>query len=156
MNIPILPPQPEIDEASHVVQIAPTSGDSFSPHDFVKLAGGELVPSASADPSVFGLSLSEYPDPSGKLNQSVIPVLRARAGQRLWMNVSGAVLAQTHLGAQFGLVITNGVAMVDLTNTTEKVFEIIEIGVQAGVLPNGGIGDANARVLVEILSSAVA
>lgn len=156
MNIPILPPQPEIDEASHVVQIAPTTTDTFSPHEFVKLAAGLVVPSASADASVFGLCLSEYPDPSGKLNQSVIPVLRARAGQRFWMNVSGAVLSQANLGGQYGLVITNGIAMVDLTNTTEKVFEIIEIGVQAGVLPNGGIGDTNARVLVEILSSAVA
>ncbi len=156
MNIPILPPQPMIDEGEHVVQIAPTTTDTFSPHQFVKLAAGLVVPSVTADPSVFGLSLSDYPDPSGKLNQSVIPILRARAGQRLWMNVSGAVLSQANVGGQYGLVITNGVAMVDLTNTTEKIFEIIEIGVQAGVLPNGGIGDTNARVLVEILSSAVA
>lgn len=156
MNIPILPPQPMIDEGEHVVQIAPNGADTFSPHEFVKLAAGAAVPSASADAGVFGLSLAEYPDPTGKLNQSVIPVLRAKAGQRLWMNVSGAVLAQAHLGGQYGLVIANGVAMVDLTNTTEKVFEIIEIGVQAGILPNGGIGDTNARVLAEILSSAVA
>lgn len=156
MNIPILPPQPMIGEADYVAMIAPTAGDSFSPHEFVKLASGELVPSASADAAVFGLSLAEYPDPTGKLSQSQISVLRARAGQRHFMNVSGAVLAQTHVGGQFGLVITNGVAMVDLTNTTEKVFEIIEIGPVPGILPNGGIGDTNARVLVEILPSAVA
>ena len=98
ITVPILPPQPEIDEASHVVQIAPTTTDTFSSHEFVKLAAGLVVPSATADPSVFGLCLSEYPDPSGKLTQSVIPVLRARAGQRFWMNVSGAVLSQANLG----------------------------------------------------------
>ncbi|MDA8150175.1 MAG: hypothetical protein M0041_03420 [Nitrospiraceae bacterium] len=154
MNVPIMPPQPMEDPAEHIVYVAPTAGNTLTSHQFLKLVTGKASPSASADASVFGLSMGIFPDPSGKLNQNTIPAWRSRVGQRLWMNVSGAVLAQTHLGGQFGLVVTNGVAMVDLTNTTEKIFEIVELGPVAGQLPLGGIGDTNARVLVEIIGGA--
>ncbi len=156
MNVPILPPQPMEDPAEHVIYVAPTPGSVLTSHQFLKLVTGKASPSASADASVFGLNMGIFPDPSGKLNQATIPVWRSRVGQRLWMNVSGAVLAQTNLGGQYGLVITNGVAMVDLTNTTEKIFEIVELGATPGALPLGGIGDTNARVLVEIIDGSVA
>ena len=155
ITLAVMAPKIQRSTEDKIVQATPTTTDDFSPGQFVKLAAGLLVPSVSADASVFGMMEGSYPDPTGKLNESFVTVLRARGGQKIWMNVNGA-LSQANVGGQYGIVVTNGIAQVDLTNTTEKVFEIVEVGDMPGVLPLGGIGDTNARVLVEILSTAVA
>lgn len=152
--VPIIQAEPQRDYTDCVVNQTPANAQAFVPKQLLTIAAGVVSVAASAVTGIFGVALGYAVDPVfGKAN-GTIPVLRARAGQRFLMNANGA-LAQANVGGKYGLLVNaQGLGLVDLTNTTEELFEVIEI-FPAGVLPNGGIGDTNPRVLVELLASAV-
>src|SRR5579863_1702082 len=102
-------PQPAFDYAESVVTVEVTAAQTFLYGQFVKLTTGKLVASASADTTIFGFALAPAVNiVFGTLNTR-IPVLRAKAGQRFWINATGNTLAQSFIGLQYGLLVTGNI-----------------------------------------------
>ena len=138
------------------VYVAPAAGQTFVAGQPVALnAGGLVVAAATAAASVFGFAMAPAVDPMWNTPFTLVPVLKAKAGMRFYANLNG-ILSQVELGAQYGIIVNaNGVWVIDPTNVTEKVFEIISLGQIPGY-NGGGIGDTNPVVEVALLSGAVA
>jgi len=143
-----------------------TVGQTFEANEFVSLVSGKATVTASAATGSSGFTLGRAVDlPSGSLNARTaigpasgfngIPVARLHAGMRFKMTLTGKALAATDLGAQYGILLTSNVHTVDGTNTTQKLFTIVEIPNTPGI-GDGGIGDTNVRVVVEFINTVAA
>ncbi len=162
----ITPVLPQHDFSSSVDLGIPTAGQTFINGAPVKLVAGELVASVSADVSLFGIALgpATYPAGIGPAITSRVPVFRAKAGQKLIMNLdsNGAAANNPAVGTKLGLKIeANGLPAVDVTNTAEPMFEIVQYAGPSDITSKGGgavLDPAtviNPRVMVEILAVAV-
>lgn len=159
----ITAPVPKFDfDAGGTQGVAVTTGQTFQPFQFVKLSSGKLTVAASADTTIHGFCLAPAVDPvtsvltgaSGSSSYGGCPYLRIKPGMRFQMSLTGKALAQTDVGLQYGLLVTSNVCTVDGTNTTQKVFQVVEIP-QTPTILEGGIGDTNARVVVEVITSTI-
>lgn len=133
---------------------APTSGDIF-PHQVVKDDGtGTAVLATGTDSTRLHLALSDT-GPTLKQGSSDSTSLgevgfwaarpdRVRAipltGLLCIISAKG-VLANTHIGAKFGLLQEGRYTVLDLSNTTTQVATILDV-------VEGKVGDEYARVLV--------
>lgn len=156
-------PVPEFDLATGGTEgVLVATAQTFKPFQFVKLSSGKLTAASSADTTIHGFCLAPAVDPvtsvlTGDPNSSTYggcPYIRVKPGMRFEMNLTGKTLAQTDVGAQYGLLVTANICTVDGTNTTQKVFQVVEIP-QTPTILDGGIGDTNARVIVEVIISTI-
>lgn len=142
-----------------------TVGQTFESNLFVTMVSGKMTVTASAATASSAFALGRAVDlPSGLLNSRLqssnnalpgIPCIRLHAGMRFKMTLTGKALAATDVGTQYGLLLTANVHTVDGTNTTQKLFTIVEIPITPGIL-DGGIGDTNTRVIVEYINTVAA
>lgn len=156
--------QPQVlqDFSSAIEVVPPASGATYINGAFVSLSAGQLVATATAAATFFGIAMgpASYAAGIGPNITDRTPVFRARAGQRVYINIDsgGSAANNPAVGTQCGIKIeANGIAAFDYTNTTEKVFELIQYASPLDQVENqmGFQTDINPRVLVEILAGAV-
>lgn len=155
-TLPITYPVAQNIGGSDVNFVEVTAGQTFQAHQFGILTSGKFSASATSATTsdvVYGLTLAPAVDPVTATLNTRIPVIRVRPGMRFRMNLVGT-LAQTDLGLSYGLQVSSNVCSVLKSDATNIVFRVVELPAATGL--DGNIGDVNARVLVEVITTHIA
>lgn len=150
--VPILALQ---DFGSAVEMYPVNTGQTLKPGDLVVLVTGALTKAASAAVTVLGICLGDTTiiggaggdiPANGLVGGVRVPVLRARPGQKFTINLdsNGVAANNPALGAQIGIKLeANGNFAGDVTNTTQKILEVISYAGAYDINATPASGSAN-------------
>jgi hypothetical protein len=133
----------KIVQPGHVYHYGESAGCTFIKGEFVYLnAAGQLVVCADDPAVVLGMAL----EPATGTTNNAIAVYVAEPGVQFEMNIYSSVTAITMIGHQYSYYhdATNHWAILDNTDTANRVFEVIALS------PRDAVGDTYGRVIVEV------
>jgi hypothetical protein len=133
-----------------VLYIAPTAAQTFLKGQFLKVVSGKLtahITAAGTTELYWYFSLGPAVDPVTSVLNTLVPVLRVRAGLLFEMTFEGTS-AQTDIGGTFGLKVTSGINTILKSDTTNVGFKLLSLPNDA---VNGVVTDINVRGIFDVI-----
>ncbi len=138
-------------EKKEIIHMKVKANETFKAGDFVVDDGsGAVQEVADAGTSILGMALGNAVDQRWNTTNSTVPVAIADDDTFFIITAYGAQWNDNMvLAAGYGIKKVNGVHVIDLTNTTQKVFQILR-------KLKGESTDTNVLVLAKVLKTAQA